>query len=84
MEVWQSISNNLQHLMGVPGQLISIQGLGQGVAFATLSYVQGAIDPMIRNALRGAPLSQLTIPILDGTWVNANINLGLRAHGVKG
>lgn len=78
--VWSDFSLALKHLWEVPSGLLSTQGIAQGAGFAALAYARQMINPPVRDALRAMPLAQVSEPIWNGMWTNANFIYGMSNH----
>lgn len=71
-DLWTQLSIAGSHLMAVPGQLVSVQGLANGTGFAVLSYIQTTVGRAAVNALSGLPMPEVTTAILRGMMTEAN------------
>lgn len=75
-DLWDALGR----LWEVPGVLLSSKGVSQGAGFALLAYIRQMVHPPARDFLRTLPGSQLTEPILNGMWTNANMIYGINGH----
>jgi hypothetical protein len=68
------------HLLYVPGELLSLKGLADSIGFMTLAMANNAITPPLKEALKGMPLAPWFRSVVDGAVMKANFIYGNRCH----
>ena len=64
------------HLMAVPGQLLTVKGLVDSIGFMVLAMVNNVITPPLKQALNGMPMAPYLRSVVDGAVMKANFIYG--------